>query len=99
MPSLPDAHEMLDREFLQVRARLLEIASALDRIDRAAGNSAAKKIAGGKIEGDGRLRQFRQALDVLAGADGDRAERVQMIFSLPYAPDWKQAFGFEHRGS
>jgi len=81
MPSPPAANELLDREFLDVRARLLDVAAALDRIDRAEG----------AVSGDPRLEQIRQSLDVLSGDSADRAERVQMIFSLPYREDWQQA--------
>jgi hypothetical protein len=35
MPIPLDATEVLNREFLEIRAKLLEIAAALDRLDRA----------------------------------------------------------------
>ena len=34
------AHEIMEREFLETRAKLLELAAALDRLDRAAGSVA-----------------------------------------------------------
>ena len=38
-PSPLNAEELLDQEFLVVRAKILEIAAALDRLDRGAGDS------------------------------------------------------------
>jgi hypothetical protein len=64
----------LDREFLGIRCRLIALAAALDRIDRA-GKPAA---------GDARLEQIGRSLEILAADRRDRAEQVQMVFSLPY---------------
>jgi hypothetical protein len=35
-----NSNEILDREFLEIRAKILEVAAALDRIDRAEGEVA-----------------------------------------------------------
>jgi len=73
------AAEVLEREFLVVRAKILEIAASLDRIDRAAGD----------VEGDRRTALLHEGLSVLVGDDPNRAEKVQMIFSLPYDERWR----------
>lgn len=65
----------LDREFLSIRSRLLDIASALDRVS-AAGD-------------DPRMRQIHDALRAVADESDGRASRVQMLFSLPYEEDWR----------
>ena len=77
------ATEVLDREFLEIRARLIDIAAALDRIDRAEG----------PVGGDTRLELFRHAVQILAGATPHRAEGVQSLFSLPYQDDWRKGYG------
>jgi len=82
MPTTPNAAQTLDREFLAIRARLIELAAALDRIDRASGSAA----------GDPRMDQIRRSLAILSGQGSDRTEQVQMIFSLPYEPDWKARY-------
>ena len=74
----PSAAEVLDRDFLAIRCRLIELAAALDRIDRG-GKSAA---------GDPRVAQIRRSLELLVGDAPDRAEQVQMVFSLPYEKGW-----------
>jgi hypothetical protein len=82
MPIPLDAPEVLDREFLEIRARLLQIAASLDRLDRAKGSVAS----------DPRLQTIRQALAILADSRADRAENIQLLFSRPYAADWKAVF-------
>jgi hypothetical protein len=82
MPIPSVAEEVLDREFLELRAGLLQIAAQLDRLDRADAGAAA----------DPRLKSIHQALGVLAGIGPDRAERIQLIFSRPYEENWQQRF-------
>lgn len=83
MPTASHATDRLHREFLGIRARLIELAAALDRIGRAQGAAA----------GDPRMEQIRRSLAVLAGQGSERAEQIQMIFSLPYEPDWQDRYG------
>lgn len=83
MPIPIDAAEVLNREFLEIRARLLHIASSLDRLDRAEGD----------VTGDSRLEKIRQALEILASGQPDRAEQIQLLFSRSYDPDWKAVLG------
>ncbi|HEV3416124.1 MAG TPA: hypothetical protein VG056_04905 [Pirellulales bacterium] len=87
MPIPLDAPEVLNREFPEIRARLLQLAAALDRMDRAAGSP----------EGDARRQKIRDALAILLESGPDRAERMQLLFSLPYDPDWKQKFELSRR--
>ena len=76
------ASAVLDREFLEVRAKILELAASFDRLDRASGSAAS----------DPRVGQIREAIAVLLDQEPDRAERVQLVFSLPYDDDWRRAF-------
>jgi hypothetical protein len=77
------AAEILEREFLVVRAKLLETAAAFDRLDR----------ADGSVMHDVRYQMLRKAVDVLASGEPHRAERLQTLFSLPYEPNWRKQFG------
>ncbi len=77
------AQAVLDREFLEVRAKLLELAAMFDRLDRGGGASPDER----------RLQLVRQGLKVLLDETGDRAEQIQLIFSRPYDDDWQKAFG------
>jgi hypothetical protein len=72
------ARDALDTYFLEARAKLLDLAAILDRIDR-----------GGGVD-DPRLAKVCQALAVLGDASVGRAERVQRIFSLEYEMGWER---------
>lgn len=74
------ADQALDRYFLELRCRLLDVAAILDRIGRGTGAAA--------LDADARLEKIRQALEVLHDRSGGRAERIQQIFSLDYDPNW-----------
>ena len=76
------ATEVFDQELLPIRAKLLEVAAALDRIDRAEGSLAK----------DPRRTQVQAAVQVLLRPEDDRAEQIQLIFSRPYEEDWQEKF-------
>jgi hypothetical protein len=84
-----DAAAVLNREFLEIRARLLQLAASLDRLDRAEGSTTD----------DGRLAKIRQALEILGGDESDRAEKIQLLFSRPYESDWMTSLEGSRRQS
>jgi hypothetical protein len=81
-----DAAAVLDRDFLDVRGKILEVAAALDRLDRSPSPHQGDAP-------DRRLAQLHQALEALLIPDADRAETIQRIFSIDYHPDWRERFG------
>lgn len=83
MSMLRPAAAVFEQEYLPVRAKILEIAAALDRLDRAEGT----------LSTDPRRSQIRAGIEVLLGSDDDRAEQVQLIFSRPYDDEWQDKFG------
>jgi hypothetical protein len=66
--------ELIAEYFMEHRVQVLDLAAFLDRLDRARELDAAD---------DFRLRSIREALRVLVDGEGDRVQRVQMIFSDP----------------
>ena len=66
--------ELIAEYFMEHRVQVLELAAFLDRLDRARELDADQHF---------RLRSVRDALAVLTDGDGNRVERVQMIFSDP----------------
>jgi hypothetical protein len=76
-----DATSVLDRDFLEARARILDLAAVLDRVDRAPERHGHHP--------DRRLGQLRQALEALLIPGPGRAETVQRLFSLDYDPHWR----------
>ena len=75
-------NELFDQEFLPIRAKLLEVASALDRVDR----------AGGSLGVEPRRTQVQAAIQVLLRPEDDRAEQLQLIFSRPFEDNWREKF-------
>ena len=80
MSTLRTRSDVIDREFLEIRAGILQVAAALDRIERAAG----------PISEDARLIQIRVGLELLLCEGDDRAERVELAFSRPYDEAWRK---------
>lgn len=76
------AARVLETYFLEARSKLLDVAAILDRIGRGSGT--------GELAADPRLKRIQQALEVLQGSAGGRAERIQQIFSLDYDPKWER---------
>ncbi len=70
--TLPTA-KTLDAEFLGIRCRLIELAAAMDRIERLDTDAAS----------DPRVAQIRRGLEIIIDTAPERAERVQLVFSLP----------------
>lgn len=77
------AQQVLNREFLEIRAKILELAASFDRLDR----------CDGTVADDPRLSRIREALHALERLDRGRAEQVQMIFSQPYEENWPEKLG------
>ncbi len=65
------AEKTFESEYLGIRCRLIELAAALDRIDRDGG-----------VDDDPRMSNIRRAFEILADRAPDRAERIQMVFSI-----------------
>lgn len=81
------ALETLNREFLEIRCRILDLAAMLDRLER----------TGENVADDPRLKRIQEALDVLKKVKEDRAEQVQLTFSRPYDDGWQQTLKVKPR--
>ena len=76
------APEILNREFLEIRCKILDLAASFDRLTRAEG----------ALDEDARLDRLRAALTIVRNEPEDRAEQVQMLFSRPYDENWQNTF-------
>ena len=78
--------DVLNQFYLEARARLLEVAATLDRIDR----------GGNTSQDDPRVGLLRQAIHVLDQSTSqpttDRAEQLQLLFSRTYDAGWLKKF-------
>ena len=77
------APEILDREFLEIRAKLLELAASFDRLDRAHGT----------VSGDSRESLIQEGLKILQSDDPNRAEQLQLLFSRQFDDNWRKNCG------
>ena len=87
MSSPMTAADVLDREYLEMRAKILELAASLDRLDR----------SDGSVQDDPRRQLLRQGMELLLEASPERAEQVQLLFSRPYEDDWQEVFNLQPR--
>ncbi|HJO15890.1 MAG TPA: hypothetical protein QF800_03265 [Phycisphaerales bacterium] len=63
--------EVVDQYFLEHRAKLLDLAAFLDRVDR----------SGGGHDEDFRIAFLRRAMALLDDGQGDRVRRIQLLLS------------------
>ena len=77
-----DAQQILDHEFLDIRSRILDVASSLDRIQRAEGD----------VADDERMKKLNEALQITLSDNPHRAEKIQLLFSREYDENWKDQF-------
>lgn len=82
MPTAPSATQVFERHYLELRCKILDLAAALDRIERADGADA--------VDQDRRRQLIAQGIDILQNPGTDRAERVQLLFSDEYVEGWNR---------
>ncbi len=75
--------EVLTQEFLQTRAKILEIAAFYDRL----GNASSAELDGRQLE------LLQRGCQVLNDDQPDKAARVQLLFSCDYQENWREQFG------
>ena len=78
------SQDVIDRYFLEHRAKLIDLAAFLDRLDRTSDHSAAGN--------DYRVAAMFRALNILSDGETNRAGRILEIFSdntteLPQSAD------------
>ena len=88
MTKVRSSNDVFDQEFLPIRAKLLEVAASLDRLDRASGS----------LSSESRRKQVHDAIQVLLRPDDDRAEQIQLIFSRPFEDDWRDKLRMTNDG-
>lgn len=78
-----NAKSVLDREFFEIRAKILELAASLDRMDRGEGD----------IGDDSRIELIQKAISIVSSNDSNRAEQIQMLFSREFSENWRAELG------
>ena len=67
--------QIQEKSFLEMRAKILDIAAYLDRLDRC--------IDPGAVVDDPRTEFLLEALELLKTGNADRARRILELYSLP----------------
>ena len=81
-----NASQILDQEYLKMRAKVLELAACLDRLDRAEGD----------VDDEEKLISIRKGIELLS-TQGERAKSVQLLFSREYQESWAEDFEIKSR--
>ncbi len=76
------AINVFERHFLELRCEILNLAAALDRVERSQGAEEVAK--------DPRNFKLQEGLKILLSEGTDRAERVQILFSDEYKEGWNK---------
>lgn len=74
MRRMPDALTQFDRQYHEMRWRILSLAADFDRLQRLDGGESL-------LQSDARLAKLRECIAELTSPRIDRAERVQSILS------------------
>jgi hypothetical protein len=77
------AKQIVDAEYLLARSKILELAATLDRIDRGQATE----------DGSAERKMLEEAIKILQSLGPDRAERLQLLLSHPYDPQWRSQMG------
>ena len=85
------ATEILDLYFIENRARMLDIASFLDRIDRYEGADEARA--------DYRYKAFARIIELLGQPGGQRTRAIQLALSDPTTEPIESALGLKAWGA
>ena len=77
------SNQVLEQEYLQIRAKILEVAAFFDRLAN----------ADDSLSGDAsKLALLKQGCELLTDGGSDKAARVQLLFSREYDPAWREKF-------
>jgi hypothetical protein len=97
--------QILQNDYLVARAKIIEVAAVLDRIDRAVMRSEnaypessltvpqpGAPSGSDPVYSDPSYQKIQRAIAILSDGMPDKARRIQELLSRPYAPNWMQQF-------
>lgn len=97
------AQAVLEREYLEMRALILQLGASFDRIQRSPGPAAdpqkMQQLQAGVrllLNADRQVPNDRQQSADSSDTGQSQAERIQRLFSNDYRSDWPQVFGIDH---
>ena len=80
-PSIAErsAQQIVADDFMIARARIVELAATLDRIERASGS----------VEDSKNMQLLIQGMQILCDDEVEKAKRIQLLMSRHYDPNWQ----------
>jgi hypothetical protein len=82
------AQQVIADEFLIARAKILELAATLDRIERSSGD----------VEDSKQMNLLAEWMHILCDEEVDKAKRVQLLMSREYDPQWQHTMSIAQKG-
>lgn len=83
------AAQIVADEFMIARAKIVELAATLDRIERASGN----------VDDSKNMQLLVQGMHILIDDQVEKAKRVQLLMSRDYDPNWQNLMSISKKGS
>ena len=83
------AEQIVADDFMIARARIVELAATLDRIERATGD----------VEDSTNMQLLIQGMHILCDDEVEKAKRVQLLMSRQYDPKWQAQMSITKKGS
>ncbi len=83
------AEQIIADEFMIARAKIVELAATLDRIERATG----------EVEDSKNMQLLVQGMHILCDDEVEKAKRVQLLMSRHYDPKWQSQMSIEKKVS
>ena len=83
------AEQIVVDEFMIARAKIVELAATLDRIERATGD----------VEDSKNMQLLVQGMHILCDDEVEKAKRVQLLMSRQYDPHWQSQMSVSKLGS
>ena len=82
------ATQIVADEFMIARAKILELAATLDRIERASGS----------VDDSKNMQLLVQGMHILIDDQVEKAKRVQLLMSRDYDPNWQNIMSITKKG-
>ena len=82
------ATQIVADEFMIARAKILELAATLDRIERASGS----------VDDSKNMQLLVQGLHIFIDDQVEKAKRVQVLMSRDYDPNWQNLMSITKKG-
>ncbi len=84
-----NADKIVADEFMIARAKIVELAATLDRIERASGD----------VDDSKQMQLLVQGMHILCDDEVEKTKRVQLLMSRQYDPQWQTQMSIAKKGS